>query len=294
MGFRITILLALITLAAGCGGGADTQVTVDTSQPPLDFTFRPPAEPMSFNVDFSTEAEIRGTALISSVRYSWEARDWQQDGEDWTCEVRFKNIRAAMRRGSGIAMEPIEEFDRLEGFATRYRRTREGFSPVSEPAKDREFKQLFGQLQAGLVPLDFAIPDTTVHPGGTWIEVQRDGSLEFMREAMKDSTITYTYRGDEVFQGGTRARLHFSSKVALDGELDIDQGPMSGNRVRMTGKIESSGDALLDKERGFLRRVKGKSKVIINQQELDERGKEKGSEFSIVQNLNFSVTFSGH
>ena len=162
-------LVALLALAPlGCGGGAGGGVAMQTAATgeALSFAFTP-VEPMRFSVDFSSESEFHGTAYIASIRYSWSARDWKQEGEAWTCDVTFSDIKAAMRSGSGIGMEPIEGFDQLEGFTTRYRKDGKGFEPVLEPARDGEFMGMFRQLQAGLAPLDFKTPPSPVSVAST-------------------------------------------------------------------------------------------------------------------------------
>ena len=288
-------LVALLALAPlGCGGGAGGGVAMQTAATgeALSFAFTP-VEPMRFSVDFSSESEFHGTAYIASIRYSWSARDWKQEGEAWTCDVTFSDIKAAMRSGSGIGMEPIEGFDQLEGFTTRYRKDGKGFEPVLEPARDDEFMGMFRQLQAGLAPVDFKTPPSPVSVGQSWQETANDGSLGQLRTVMQDSVTTVRYLRDETFAGRDCARLGFEGKIPLDGELTADQGPMAGSRARVSGKIESQGDNLYDKARGFMLSVEGKSKVIINQRELDERGKPKGAEQSLVQNLSFKIKYTG-
>ena len=152
---------------------------------------------------------------------------------------------------------------------------------------------MFGQLQAGLGALDFRVPAELVRPGQSWEEVDNDASVDMIRPAMQDSVTHFSYQGDELLAGRNCARIRFESKIPLDGTVEAEQGPMAGSKVHMSGKIEASGSQLMDKAAGFMRSVEGKSKVIINQRELDAKGKPKGAEMSLVQNLNFKIKYLG-
>jgi hypothetical protein len=284
------VLLMAFGLAA-CGGSGGGGMVVDSQAPALDFAFKTPTAPLNFTVEFTSEAEVRGTSYISSVRYEWETADWQVEDEAWTCDLTFNKVKGAQRSGGGIRMEVIEGFNRLEGFSTRYRKDAEGFGPVIEPAKDKEFMGMFGQLQNGLAPLDFTRPSEPVRPGATWTEIMDE--MDMLAGAMQDSVMTLRYEGDELYQGRDCARISFSAKIPLEGIIDVEEGPQAGTRVKIGGKIEISGQAWFDKELGFLIRDEGKSKSIIEQQEVDKRGKPQGGERSFVQNTTFKVSYLG-
>ncbi len=290
----IVLSFALLLSLSACGGGSGgSGMVVDSQAPALDFAFKAPAAPLNFTVEFTSEAEFRGTSYISSVRYQWEASDWQVEDEAWTCDLTFNNVKGAQRSGGGVRMEVIEEFKRLEGFSTRYRKDAEGFAPVSEPARDDEFMGMFAQLQNGLAPLDFAAPPEAIQPGATWTDIMTDLSAQFPAGVAQDSVMTLSYEGNELHQGRDCARISFSAKVPLDGIIDVEEGPQAGTRVKLDGKIEISGKAWFDKERGFIIRNEGKSKSIIEQQEVDKRDKPQGGERSFVQNTTFKVSYLG-
>lgn len=114
-----------------------------------------------------------------------------------------------------------------------------------------------------------------------------------LKPVMRDSVMTLTYVGDELFRGRDCAFIKFAAKVPLDGIIDVEEGPQAGTRAKFDGKIEISGKAYYDKARGFLLQNEGKSKAIINQREVDERGKPTGAEQSFVQNGTFTVRYQG-
>ncbi len=301
-GLAAAILLGAMALAlglAGCGGGAvgsGVGLAVGTAPagPPLDFGFALPAAPLSFSVEIASEAEVRGTSYISNLRYQWEARDWQPEGEDWTCEVRFSKLSAGVRSGGGMAIEPQDAVKRLEGFSTRYRKTKSGFEPVARPSKDDEFLAVFDQLQGGLAPLDITVPAQAPRPGESWQEPLQEAALAAMRSAMKDSMVTYTYVGDESWQGRSCARLRYKGKLELDGLISAPPRAAGGGSARVSGRIELEGGGLFDKSRGFMLQDAGKAKFVINQRATNEKGEATGAEQSIVQNLNYTVKYLGN
>jgi hypothetical protein len=285
------LILACCASLLGCGGGAGTQVTGDPSQldrslPPLDFTFTPPAETMAFKVVLSSEAEFRGTGIISSLNYVWTASDWQQEEGAWTADVTFSKIKAAMRRGSSIAMEPMDNFERLEGFSLRYRKDAEGFRPVNEPAKDRTFMALLGQLQLGLTTLDITAAPEPAYLGASWDEPIDKSRLDEQAAVITDSIIRVSYKANEDYRGRPCARLEYEGKIGLDGDI---MGEDAGTRVK--GSFEVKGKGLFDREHGFMIRDEGKIKQIMNTRELDGDGKVQGAERSLVQNIDLTVSF---
>ncbi len=289
-----SLALLLILCLSACGGGSGGGgLVVDTQAPTLDFAFKMPAASLDFSVELTSEAEFRGTSFISSVRYQWTASDWQVDEETWTCDLTFSKVKGAQRSGGGVRMEVIEEFDRLEGFSARYRKDPEGFGPVREPAKDKEFMGMFAQLQSGLAPLDFAPPPEAIQPGGTWTDIMTDLITRFPAGVAQDSVMTLRYEGNELYQGRDCARISFSAKVPLDGFVDVEEGPQAGTRAKLGGRIEISGKAWFDKELGFVIHNEGKSKSIIEQQEVDKRDKPQGGERSFIQNTTFKVSYLG-
>lgn len=295
---------ALIALLGGvgflgaCGGASVGTGAVVLSGapagPPLDFKFQPPATPMPFSVDIASEAEFGGTSFISTFRFEWEARDWQAEGADWTCDLRFSKLSAAQRRGSGVGMESQDAVKKLEGFSTRFRKTAEGFAPVARPAKDREFLAIFDQLQGGLSPLDIKVPATPPRLGESWLEPLDVDALAMLRTAMKDSTFTLTYVADETSQGRACARIRYQGKIELDGIVSAPAGASEGGSAQINGRIEIEGSALLDKARGFMLQDVGKSKLILKQRALDDKGAATGPEQGIVQNMNYTVKYLGN
>jgi len=293
----LTALLGGLGLLGACGGasvGAGGVVLSGApAGPPLDFNFQPPATPMPFSVDTASEAEFSGTSFISTFRFQWEARDWQAEGADWTCDLRFSKLSAAQRRGSGVAMESEDAVKKLEGFSTRFRKTTEGFAPVARPAKDREFLAIFDQLQGGLSPLDFKVPATPPRLGDSWLEPMDIDALDVLRSAMKDSTFTLTYAADETSQGRACARIRYQGKIELDGVVSAPAGASEGGSAQINGRIEIEGSALYDKARGFMLQDVGKSKLILKQRALDDKGAATGPEQSVVQNVNYTVKYLG-
>jgi len=284
---------ALAVSGVGCGGGSagggGISLATAPAGAPLDFSFHPPTAPLLFAVDIASEAELRGTSYISNLRYQWEARDWQPEGEDWTCEIRFSKLSAGMRSGGGMAMEPQDAVKRLEGFATRYRKTKDGFKPVTRPAKDEEFLAVFSQLQGGLSPLDLRVPATAPRLGESWQLPMKAGALESLRPAMKDSLITYTYTGDEVWQGRDCARLRQKAKLELDGLVTAPAEASEQGSALVSGRIELEGSGLYDKARGLLVQSDAKLKFVINQRMANEKGEATGGEQSAVQNLTITI-----
>ncbi len=116
---------------------------------------------------------------------------------------------------------------------------------------------------------------------------------QFPADVVQDSVITMNYEGNELYQGRDCARISFSAKVPLDGIIDVEEGPQAGTRAKLSGRIEISGKAWFDKELGFVIRNEGKSKSIIEQQEVDKRGKPQGGERSFIQNTTFKVSYLG-
>jgi len=285
-GICLSLLIAVLILL-GCGGGQG-QVALDSNAPPLDFTFHPAAESMPFSVDLSSEAEIRGTSIVSRVRFHWNARDWREEDGAWTAEVVFSDVSAAVRRGSSVAMEPVKEFDRLEGYALRYRKDAKGFAPVSEPAEDRTFRAMFNQIQVGMSPLDFKIPADPVRPGASWQEAIDRDKLDELGQVLVDSTLTRSYAGDELFKGRPCALIDYDGKIRLDGEV-----PGSEGSSRIDGSMEVDGRGQFDRERGFFLREQARIKQIINRQPLDEKGKPKAKETSFVQNVDVTIAYLG-
>lgn len=286
-------LVAILVGALGCGGGSGG-VAVDSEAPALDLTFRAPAGPLDYAVDYSSETEMRGTSFITSVRFQWQAGDWKkEENGDITCDVTFRDISAAQRRGSGVGMDTIDEFSRLEGFSTRYLKNTDGFEPVIPPAEDTEFMGMFGQLQDGLAPLDFATPDAPVQPGAKWTDVMDGSGIQPLKPVMQDSLMHLHYKQNELHQGRLCARIEYEAKIPLDGIIEVEEGPQAGTRVKITGKIEISGRGFYDPERGFLIHDQGKSKAIIEQQMVDKKGKPEGSAQTMVQNGTFTVSYLG-
>jgi hypothetical protein len=274
--------------SVGAGAGGPSVATAPAGQA-LEFGFHPPQAPLLFSVDVASEAEVAGTSYISNLRYQWEARDWQAEGEDWTCEIRFSKLSAGVRSGGGLTMESQDVVKRLEGFSTRYRKTKDGFEPVTPPAKDKEFLAVFEQLQGGLAPLDFRAPATAMRVGETWQLPLRGRAFAALRPAMKDSLVTYTYSGDESYQGRACARLQRQAKFELDGLVTGDAADAEAASALVRGRIELQASGLYDKAQGFLVQSSAKQKFVINQREANAKGEATGAEQSIVQNVNLTI-----
>lgn len=294
----LTALLGMAGFLGACGGASvgagGVALSGAPAAAPLDYAFHPPATPMPFSVDIASEAEFSGTSFISTFRFQWEARDWQAEGTDWTCDLRFSKLSAAQRRGSGVAMESQDAVKKLEGFSTRYRKTAEGFAPVARPAKDNEFLAIFDQLQGGLSPLDIRVPAKAPQRGESWAEPLDADALDMLRSAMKDSTLTLTYVADETSQGRACARIQYRGRIELDGIVSAPAGAPGGGSAQISGRIEIEGSGLLDKARGFMLQDAGKSKLILKQRAVDEKGQPTGPEQSVVQNMNYTVKYLGN
>jgi len=273
----LPVFAAMLAAACGgAGGGAGLgQVAVDTVRPPLDFTFRPPQAPMVFSVEVSGEAEFRGTSAVSSIRYRWTAKDWREEDGAWTGEVTFSDVAASMRRGSSIAMEPVEEFERLEGFSLRYR-------------KDAAFMAMFDQLQLGMSPLNLPSPPAPIFPGQSWQDTIGTEDLREMAQALKDSLVTVTYSADEEFKGRPCAKIDYGGKLRLDGAIPAKEGSSL-----LKGTVEVKGQSYLDRQRGFLLMDSGRIKNIIDWRQLDAEGKSQGGEFSSAQNVDYTIGYQG-
>ncbi len=214
----------------------------------------------------------------------------------WTLAAALVALMAgavACGGGSGVGMDTIDEFSRLEGFSTRYLKNADGFQPVIEPAEDAEFMAMFGQLQDGLAPLDFATPEGPVQPGAKWTDVMDGSGIEPLKPVMQDSIMHLHYKSNELHQGRQCARIEYEAKIPLDGIIDVEEGPQAGTRVKITGKIQISGKGFYDPALGLIIHDQGKSKAIINQQVVDKKGKPEGSERSMVQNGTFTVNYLG-
>jgi hypothetical protein len=285
--------MVLALAIGGCGGASvgagGLSVATAPAGPPLDFSFHPPQAPLLFSVDVASEAEVAGTSYISNLRYQWEARDWQPDGEDWTCTIRFSQLSAGMRSGGGMAMASQDAVKRLEGFSTSYRKTSEGIKPVTPPAKDEEFLAIFNQLQGGLAPLDLRVPAATPRIGDSWQLPMASEAREALKGAMLDSMITYTYVRDESYQGRSCARLQQKAKIELDGLVTGSGTGGEQGSALVRGRIEMEGSGLYDKAQGILVQQSIKLKFVINQREANAKGEATGAEQRIVQNLNLTI-----
>jgi hypothetical protein len=281
-------LALMVIVAAGCGGGG-AGVSTATDLPPLEFAFKTPTEPLRFKVQSSSETEFRGTGMTSSLSFEWIAQDWVQEEAGISTEVTFEKLRSAMRRGSSISMEPVKEVERLEGFSWRFLRDDTGFEPITEPARDEQFKRIFGQLQTGMTTLDLTAPATPVPPGGSWtLDTELGDGLGSLGTSVTSSSLTATYKGREIYAGTRCAKLEFKGKIELDGEIEGEEG-----RAHIGGSVRIDGSGYFDSERGFLIHAETKIRTSIKQRPLDQRGKSSGPERGFIQTTSVTTRLVG-
>ncbi len=286
--FACIALSLCLVYAAGCGGGAGTAVSTATNLPTQEFPFKTPTGPLRFTVQSSSETEFRGTGMTQSLSFEWVARDWEAAGDSVIANVTFSKIKGAMRRGSSISMEPIKEVERLEGFAWDFKRDATGFEPKSEPARDREFMAVFGQLQMGTSTLGLEAPKTPIAPGGSWeMDTGTDGALGPMSDSVTSSNLVATYKGNELFSGRNCAKIEFKGKIEIDGEMGEGE-----ERAQVSGTVKIEGSGYYDFERGFMIRSTSKVRTSMKQRPLDEKGKPAGAEQGFMQTASITVSLA--
>ncbi len=285
---RWGLILIALTLVVACGQPKQ-KIAVDANLPPVDFVVQPPDGRQEFSVEGSQSMEIMGTSMENFFRFHWRASNWKIDSDSTrSADVRFTEVQATERRGQTAAPEPIASYDRLENFSTRYVLSKEGFKPVSEPARDQEFMQAFSVLSQGLSSFDFETPDAPVRPGESWTVAMDPADLGPMAVAAKDSMIHLTYIENIKYKKSNCAKVKVKVSIPLDGM--IEQGPAKSH---IGGSIESEATALFDLEKRFYVLVKQSSVMKITGQDYDEDGKELGSEKSFAQNGFFEITYLG-
>ncbi len=299
---RWGLVLMLALLVVGCGqpkqkvagdpdmaAGKAKQAAIDMSLPAVDFAVQPPAEALDFDVEGIQMIEVMGTSMETMFRYKWRASQWKENDEgSRTAAVRFTKVQATERRGQTATPEPIESFERLENFSTRFRLTDKGFEPVQEPARDQEFMMAFAALSQGLSAFDFEKPDAPKRPGESWTITMDMEDLGPMGEAATDSLLHITYTGNIRYKKRDCARVEIAMNLPLDGE--IEQGPASSH---ITGSMEAEATALYDLEKRFYVLVKQNSIMKIKAQDYDAEGMSLGGEKSFAQNGNFKIEYSG-
>ncbi|MBC8368255.1 hypothetical protein H8E52_12685 [bacterium] len=285
---RWGIIVAVALLLVACGQPKQ-KVVVESDLPPVDFVVNPADGIYKFGVEGSQAIEVMGTSMENFFRYKWRASNWKvEDDSTRSADVRFTDVQATERRGQTAAPEPIASYDRLENFSTRYRLDREGFKPVSEPARDQEFMQAFSVLGQGLSSFDFETPEAPMRPGESWTVSMDPGELGPMSVAALDSTIHLTYVDNIKYERSQCARVKVKVKIPLDGTME--QGPAKSH---ITGSIESEATALYDLEKRFYVLVKQSSIMKITGQDFDADGKALGGEKSFAQNGFFEITYLG-
>lgn len=286
---RLVWIAALaLLLAAGCGGPR-TQVETGTELPPVDFSIRPPAGSLGFEVEGSQVMEVMGTSVENFFRFEWTAGSWRDEGDSArTAMVRFEEVRATERRGQAATPEPLKSFDKLEGYSTRFRLDAGGFGPVTEPVRDPEFMQAWSVLKQGLSPFDFRGPGRPIAPGESWQETVSPEELGPIAEVATDSTLQLTYTGNVKWKRRDCARVEVSLALPLSGE--IRQGPATS---RVEGSIESSGAGLYDLELGFFVFWRQSSTVNVTSIDFDEEGQQLGGEKKFSQTGHLEITHLG-
>ena len=282
------LILLLPLLLSACGGGQQA-VKTDTDLPPVTLQMSPPAKALGFDVEITSTSQFGGRVMEQFVNYHWKADRWRDESDSTrTARVKFSKVKGMQRTGSATTMDPIDVFDRLEGFSIDYRLDAEGFEHQEEPLKDPEFMGAYGQLRMGMNALDFPSSDTPRAAGETWTEAMPLEEMGPIADVAQDSLIHMTYVGRGQWKTYEIAKVKILAEIPLDGT--IEQGPA---RSEIKGRVKSQGTGFYAPELGFFVYYQGKLETLLNMNDYGEDGERMGGEKTLEQTGQVKISYRG-